>query len=280
MSRNWQLRRELWQMPAEGAVMGILNVTPDSFSDGGAYIDPKNAVCRAEEMVREGANVIDLGGESTRPGSSEVPPEEEIRRILPVLKELRRNVAWRISVDTRHVETARAALEAGADIINDVNGLRDPAMAKVCAQYGCGVVVMHMKGEPKTMQNAPVYEDVVAEVRAFFEERLACLTASGVNPACICWDPGLGFGKTTEHNLRILARLETLRVGDLPMMMALSRKRFLGDVLGDADKGRGTVPIVAASLYAAAHGADIHRVHEAGALVDALRMCHAAERMR
>ncbi len=267
-------------MPERGAVMGILNVTPDSFSDGGVYSDPQIALHRAEELVREGADVIDLGGESTRPGSSEVPPEEEIRRVLPVLKVLRSNADLRLSVDTRHAETARVALEAGADIINDVNGLRDPAMVQLCAEYGCGVVVMHMKGEPKTMQNEPVYKDVVVEVRAFFEERLERLTANGVNPACICWDPGLGFGKTTEHNLQLLAQLEKLRVGNLPMMMALSRKRFLGDVLGDAAKGRGTVPSVAMSLYAAAHGADIHRVHEAGALVDALTLCRAAEELR
>lgn len=267
-------------MPDRGAVMGILNVTPDSFSDGGEYIDPTRALCHAEQLVREGADVIDLGGESTRPGSSEVSPEEEIRRVLPVLKALRRKDDLRLSVDTRHAETARAVLEAGADIINDVNGLRDPAMAKVCAEYGCGVVVMHMKGEPKTMQDAPAYEDVVVEVREFFEGQLARLTEHGVNPACICWDPGLGFGKTTEHNLQLLARLEELRVGDLPMMMALSRKRFLGNILGDATKGRDMVSTVAMSLYAASHGADIHRVHEAGPLVNALTLRHAAEQMR
>ncbi|MCD7798125.1 MAG: dihydropteroate synthase [Akkermansiaceae bacterium] len=275
-TRIWRLRREVWRLPEEGAVMGILNVTPDSFSDGGAYPTAAAAAARAEAMLAEGADVIDIGGESTRPGAREVSPEEEMRRVLPVIRALRKAGGMRLSIDTRHPEVARAALEAGADIVNDVAGLRAPGMAELCAEYGCGVIVMHMKGEPETMQRAPAYADVAGEVRSFFEERLAALTACGINPDCICWDPGPGFGKTAAHNLRLLAELDALRVADRPIMSAISRKRFLGTLLNSPEKGRSALATVTLSLFAAARGADIHRVHEPGPLREALTLWQRA----
>lgn len=257
--------------------MGILNVTPDSFSDGGSHAGMEKALVHAGKLLEDGADVIDVGGESTRPGAVPVPEEVEIARVAPVIREIRRRWNVRISVDTRHAGVARAALEAGADIVNDVAGLRGDGMAKLCSEYGCGVVVMHMQGEPGTMQVAPRYDDVVGEVRAFFEERLAALLAAGVRRECICWDPGIGFGKTPEHNLELLSRLEEVRVDDLPLLMGLSRKRFLGAVLNDAAAGRGTVPTVAMSLYAGLHGAEVHRVHEVAPLRQALALWRACD---
>lgn len=277
-SRIWKLRREHWALPPGGAVMGILNVTPDSFSDGGSYTDLPAALLRADEMLAEGADIIDVGGESTRPGAAPVPPEEEIARVVPVIAALRaRHEGARLSIDTRHAQVARAALEAGADIVNDVAGLRGEGMLGVCAEYGCGIIVMHMQGEPGTMQQAPRYRDVVGEVRAFFEERLEACAASGIDPAAICWDPGIGFGKTVQHNLALIAHLEELRVAEAPMMMALSRKRFLGALLEDPAEGRTAAATVAMSLFARTRGAELHRVHEVGPLKKALALWNAAE---
>lgn len=278
--RAWLIGQERWVLPQGGAVMGILNVTPDSFSDGGSHAEVDEALVHAERLMEEGADVIDVGGESTRPGAAAVPEEVEMARVVPVIQEMRRRWRVRISVDTRHVRVARAALEAGADIVNDVEGLRAEGMAALCAEYGCGVVVMHMQGEPGTMQVAPCYGDVVDEVRAFFEERLAALLAAGVRRECVCWDPGIGFGKSLEHNLELLARLEEVRVEGLPLLMGLSRKRFLGTVLKDASAGRETVPTVAMSLYAGLHGAEIHRVHEVAPLRQALALWRACDAKR
>ena len=276
--RTWQLRRERWVLPQGGAVMGILNVTPDSFSDGGSYKSLDAAVRHARSMLEEGADIIDVGGESTRPGAAPVSMEEEMARVVPVIEALRAQFGpLRLSIDTRHAAVARAALEAGADIVNDVEGLRGEGMAELCARFGCGVIVMHMQGEPGTMQQAPCYNDVVAEVRSFFEERWETLTAAGIDPACLCWDPGIGFGKTVEHNLALVAHLESLRVAGLPLMMALSRKRFLGTVLGEAAAGREAGATVAMSLYARRCGADLHRVHEVQPLKRALALWNAAD---
>lgn len=278
--RTWLIGQERWVLPQGGAVMGILNVTPDSFSDGGSHAGADEALAHAERLMEEGADVIDVGGESTRPGADPVPEEVEVARVVPVIREMRRRWRVRISVDTRHTAVARAALEAGADIVNDVEGLCGEGMAALCAEYGCGVVVMHMQGEPGTMQVAPRYDDVVGEVRAFFVERLSALLSAGVRRECICWDPGIGFGKSLEHNLELLARLEEVRVDGLPLLMGLSRKRFLGAVLDDASAGRGTVPTVAMSLYAGLHGAEIHRVHEVAPLRQALNLWRACDERR
>lgn len=270
--RSWQLARECWQLPRLGAVMGILNVTPDSFSDGGLYAGVDAAVAHARQLVADGADIIDIGGESTRPGSCEVPVQEELQRVLPVVQALRAEFPQlRLSIDTRHAEVAQAALLAGADVVNDITGLADPAMRQVCAQHPCGVVLMHMQGTPRTMQLAPHYRDIVAEVRAFFEQRVALAVASGIALQRLCLDPGIGFGKTTEHNVALVRGLEQLRVQDLPILMALSRKRFLGDLLCDAAVAKESpLPTVVMSLLAADSGADMHRVHDVAALHQAL----------
>ncbi|MBQ8377425.1 MAG: dihydropteroate synthase [Akkermansia sp.] len=271
-SRIWQLARESWQLPAAGAIMGILNVTPDSFSDGGVHADVASAVAHARRMIDAGADMIDIGGESTRPGSAEVTVAEELDRVLPVVAALRAEFPHaRLSIDTRHAEVARATLLAGADVVNDITGLADPAMRQVCAALPCGVVLMHMQGEPGTMQQNPRYDDVVAEVRAFFETRVALAVADGIAPERICLDPGIGFGKTVEHNLSLIRHLESLRVRNLPMLMALSRKRFMGSLLGDAELPKlSPVPTVVMSLLSADRGADLHRVHDVAELKQAL----------
>lgn len=271
-ARTWQLARECWQLPPGGAVMGILNVTPDSFSDGGQHADTRSALEHARRMLGEGVDIIDIGGESTRPGSQEVTPDEEARRVLPVIEALRAEFpSARLSIDTRHAGVARAALLAGADVVNDITGLASPEMRRVCAELPCGVVLMHMQGEPGTMQQNPQYGDVVAEVRAFFEERVAAAAAAGISPQRICLDPGIGFGKTVEHNVCLIRHLESLRVNDLPLLMALSRKRFMGELLGDAGLPKvSALPTVTMSLLAADRGADLHRVHDVAALKQAL----------
>lgn len=277
MEMRWQLARECWEIPREGAIMGILNVTPDSFSDGGRFCTVEKAVQHAELLLREGADVIDIGGESTRPGASPVSTEDEQKRVLPVVRALRECYPRiRLSIDTRHAETARAALLAGADIINDITGLQSPAMQQVCAEIPCGIVLMHMQGTPATMQQMPHYEDVVGEIRRFFRQQMAIAEGLGIERRRICLDPGIGFGKTTEHNAEIIRRLAELCMEECPMMMALSRKRFLGELLGDAAAGKAdALPTVVMSLLAADRGAAIHRVHDVAALKKALRLRHA-----
>lgn len=272
--RSWQLARECWELPARGAVMGVLNVTPDSFSDGGLRVTVPAALEHARKLHEAGADIIDIGGESTRPGAQEVAVDEELRRVVPVIESIRAAFpTMRLSIDTRHAEVARAALLAGADVVNDITGLADPAMRRVCAEHPCGVVLMHMQGEPGTMQQRPQYTDVVAEVRAFFEQRVQLALDSGIALNRICLDPGIGFGKTTQHNLALIAGLESLRVHNLPMLMALSRKRFLGELVGDAAMARTSpLPTVAMSLQAADRGADMHRVHDVAELLAALRL--------
>lgn len=277
--RSWQLARELWQFSSRGAIMGILNVTPDSFSDGGLHDSLPAAIAHARELVEQGADIIDVGGESTRPGSAEVAVEEELRRTQPVIAALRAEFPkLRLSIDTRHAEVARAALQAGADVVNDITGLADAEMRCVCAEMPCGVVIMHMQGTPETMQKAPRYDDVVAEVRDFFAARVALAVASGIAPERICLDPGIGFGKTRAHNLALIRNLESLRVQNLPMLMALSRKRFLGEILGEGALPReNPLPTVVMSLLAAARGADMHRVHDVAPLRHALTLNAALE---
>lgn len=272
--RSWQLARECWQLPRGGAIMGILNVTPDSFSDGGRHAGVEAAVAHARQMWLRGADMIDIGGESTRPGSAEVDEAEELSRVLPVIETLRsKHPEMRLSIDTRHASVARAALLAGVDVVNDITGLTNPAMRAVCAEFPCGVVLMHMQGTPKTMQIAPHYDDVVAEVRDFFEQQVALAEADGIAQDRICLDPGIGFGKSLEHNLALIQHLETLRVQQLPLLMALSRKRFIGALWEDADFVRQSPwPTVVMSLMAAQSGADMHRVHDVAELRRALQL--------
>lgn len=254
--------------------MGVLNVTPDSFSDGGRYVDIASAMEHARLLLDSGADIIDIGGESTRPGAEEVPPEEELRRVLPVIEAIRREYpVARLSIDTRHSEVARAALIAGVDVVNDITGLSDASMRRVCAEMPCGVVLMHMQGTPETMQCNPWYTDILAEVRDFFDSRIALAVAEGIAPGRICLDPGIGFGKTLEHNICLIRDLEALRLYDMPILMALSRKRFLGAILGDAELAKtSALPTVAMSILAAEHGADMHRVHDVAELKQALAL--------
>ena len=243
-------------------IMGILNVTPDSFSDGGRFLSPDAAVERALAMEKEGADIIDVGGESARPGADPVPVEEELRRVLPVLERLRGKLRIPISIDTTKAEVAEAALRAGASIVNDISALRfDPAMAPLVAKFGAGLVLMHMLGTPKTMQQAPHYEDVVTEVRDFLAERAQYAQSQGIPREAIAVDPGIGFGKTVEHNLELLRRLPELVELGFPVLVGPSRKSFIGAILGLGVEERleGTL---AACAVAVVRGADILRVHD------------------
>jgi dihydropteroate synthase len=273
---RWKTACSRLERGHRGIIMGILNVTPDSFSDGGRHGSLDRALEHARRMIGEGAEIIDVGGESTRPGAAEVTVDEEIARTRPVVAALRAEWDGLISIDTMKAPVAAAALEAGADIVNDVSGLTaDPAMAEVCAEGGCGVVVMHMQGDPRTMQLAPRYEDVVAEVRGFFEERLAALVAAGIDPEAICFDPGIGFGKSVDHNLALLRALPDLGVGGRPLLLGVSRKSFIGKILGSTDLADRAWPTVAITARAREAGVMIHRVHDVKPNVEALRMTEA-----
>lgn len=271
----WRTRDRSLDLADRGQIMGILNVTPDSFSDGGRHHRPRAALARARAMIAEGAGIIDVGGESTRPGAAPVAADEEAARVLPVIEALRAEWDGPISIDTMKAEVARAALEAGADIVNDVTGLRDPAMVALAAETACGVVVMHMRGEPRTMQADPRYDDVVAEVRAFFDSRLAALTAAGIDPEAIVFDPGIGFGKTLEHNLALLRGLCALQTAGRPLVIGLSRKSFIGRLLDSPDPAARDWPTAALTAWTRESGARIHRVHDVRPNADALRMVEA-----
>lgn len=256
--------------------MGILNVTPDSFSDGGSHCDLESALSHARKMIAEGAAMIDIGGESTRPGSLPVSAEDEVARTAPVVAALRAEWDGLISIDTSKASVAQAAIDAGADIVNDVSGLRhDPDMPAVCAESGCGVIVMHMQGEPRTMQTAPHYDDVVADVRAFFEEREISLVQSGIDPETLCFDPGIGFGKTLVHNLELLRNLENLSPGGRPLLLGISRKSFIGKILGSDDLTIRDWPTAAITARTREQGVMLHRVHDVRPNAEALRMIEA-----
>ena len=260
------------------AVVGVLNITPDSFSDGGAHVDPAVAVAAARRMVDEGAALVDVGGESTRPGSHGVTTHEELRRVVPVLEQIAGELP--VSIDTAKAEVARRALELGAILVNDVTALRgDPELAGVVAEHGAYLCLMHMRGEPRTMQDDPRYDDVVADVKRFLEERLAFATASGIAEERIALDPGIGFGKTVDHNLELLARLDELTALGRPILVGASRKRFLGRVLGDPEALTGPATAsVAAALVAYQRGASLFRVHDVREHVEALAAAAAHER--
>lgn len=257
--------------------MGVLNITPDSFSDGGRFWRGAPDLPRirdtAERMLAAGAALLDVGGESTRPGADAVDEAEECRRVLPVVEALA-DLDTIISVDTRKSGVARRAAEAGARLLNDVSGFRDPAMIEVLARTGMAGCIMHMRGEPRTMQETPVYADVLAEVRAFFAERVAACQAAGVPADRLVLDPGFGFGKTLAHNVHLLRELERLRIGALPIMVGLSRKRMIGALTG-RDLPQRMIGSVAAALLAAERGADIVRVHDVAETADALRILEA-----
>jgi len=255
--------------------MGVLNVTPDSFSDGGRFLEPAAAIHRAQQMIQEGADILDVGGESTRPGAVPVTEEEELRRVLPVLQGLAGKVAVPISIDTMKVGVARAALAAGASIVNDVaaNG-QDQAMWELVAQTGAGYVCMHMLGRPPTMQVNPVYTHVVAEVKAFFGERFDRLRSCGVQSEQIIFDPGIGFGKTIEHNLALLRALTEFARLDRPLLLGVSRKSFLARLAGGAEQTR-LAPGLACACMAVAAGVRLIRTHDVVETVQAIRVTEA-----
>jgi dihydropteroate synthase len=270
---SWKCRGQTLTLGQRTLVMGILNVTPDSFSDGGEYTDPGAAVEHALEMVQQGADIIDIGGESTRPGAEAVAEEEEIRRTIPVIREIRSRSDVPISIDTMKSAVAAEAIAAGADIINDVSAFEaDTGLPAVAAESGAGVILMHMRGTPRTMQNDPVYEDVVAEVCEYLEARIGLALEQGISREQIVTDPGIGFGKKLEHNLELLRCLPRLHDSCGPLLVGASRKSFIGQVTGQeeaADRLAGSLGVAA---WAAANGAHILRVHDVLDTCDVCRL--------
>jgi len=257
-------------------VMGILNTTPDSFSDGGQFNSSETAINHALKMIQEGADIIDVGGESTRPGAAAVSVEDEMERVVPVIKALREQSDVCISIDTSKPEVMRAAVRAGASLVNDVNGLREIGALEVCAELDVPVCVMHMQGEPRTMQESPCYDDVLEDVKSFLQERInECVTA-GIRQENIIIDPGFGFGKTLQHNLQLLQQLDEFEVLGMPVLVGLSRKSMLGLIL-DSPVEQRLHASVAAAVLAWTKGAKIFRVHDVKPTVDALKVCVAVQ---
>ncbi len=259
-------------------IMGVVNVTPDSFYDGGRFGDPGAAVEHAARLIEEGADLLDIGAESSRPGSDPIAPEEELRRLLPVVKQLGRRVSVPLSVDTTKAAVAERALDEGATLINDITALRgDPHMGALVAKTGAGVVLMHMQGNPKTMQQAPRYADVIGEVARFLADRMQAALDIGMDPKQILLDPGIGFGKNLDHNLAILAHLEAFVTLGRPILVGVSRKAFIGQVLDRPVEDRllGTAAAVALAVF---QGARVLRVHDVAAMRDVVRMAEAIKR--
>jgi dihydropteroate synthase len=262
-------------------IMGILNVTPDSFSDGGQYFDKSAAIKRAIQMVEDGADIIDIGGESTRPGSQPLAIEEELRRTLPVIEALTKEINAPISIDTYKSEVAKRALDAGAAMVNDISGLRfDPEMPKVVSAYKVPVVIMHIKGTPKDMQKNPVYEALIPEIMDYLRESIKSAKESGIAEDMIIIDPGIGFGKTFEHNLEIIHNLYNFTLLEKPVLVGLSRKAFIGKILGDVPAGErleGTASAIAISII---NGANIIRVHDVKEMAKVAKVANAVKSMK
>ena len=272
---EWHVRDRVLYPGRAALVMGIVNVTPDSFSDGGRHAAAAAAVAHGLELVRQGADLLDIGGESTRPGAEPIGLDEELRRILPVVRDLATRTDVPLSIDTYKAETARQALASGAHVVNDVTALGDPDMAEVVRESGAGLVLMHMQGTPQTMQANPVYDDVVADVARFLEARLQAAEDVGIAGSRVVLDPGVGFGKTAEHNLELLARLVELQRLGRPVCLGVSRKGFLGGLLGRPVTER-LAGSLAAICHALAHGAaQIIRVHDVAETRDAVRLFRA-----
>jgi dihydropteroate synthase len=273
---SWLIRDKYYETSRRGMIMGIVNVTPDSFSDGGRYFDVARAVQHGVEMIRQGADILDIGGESTRPGAEPVSAEEELRRVLPVIGALRAESRVLISIDTSKASVAEAAMKAGADIINDVSGLvYDPHMMDVARETKAGIVLMHMKGEPRTMQANPTYVDVVLEVGAFFEGRMRGLEQAGIDIRRVILDPGIGFGKNLEHNLALLRALPDLRVRFRPLLLGVSRKSMISSLIGSDKLEDRAWPTVALTSYARERGVGVMRVHDVKFNLEAMRMTEA-----
>lgn len=272
----WRTSRRVFDLTNRGVIMGVINVTPDSFSDGGAFDDVESAVAHGLRLVEEGAEILDIGGESTRPGSEPVPAAEEMRRVVPVIERLAGRTPVALSVDTSKAEVARAAMQAGAEIINDVTALRgDDAMAKVAAETGAAVVLMHMRGTPRTMQKDPHYTDAVREVHDFLAERLTAARGAGIGGEHLAVDPGIGFGKTVEHNLQLIASLGAFADLGCPVVLGVSRKSFLAVAAGCESIADRDAPTVALTSLGRELGARIFRVHAVRPNAEALRMTEA-----
>jgi len=273
--RSWMCRNRAISLERAPLLMGIVNVTPDSFSDGGLHLCARDAIAHGLKLAEDGADILDIGGESTRPGAEDVPAAEEAARVVPVIEELARLVEIPISIDTRKASVAASAMDAGACIINDVSALaHDPAMPGLARDRGAGVVLMHMRGNPRTMQNAPEYGDVVEEVAVYLGGRIDALEKQGLGRETICVDPGIGFGKTLEHNLDLLANLGRFRALGCPLLIGLSRKSFLGS-LTRRPVGNRLAGSLAAAAWCAACGADILRVHDVAETGDAMAVISA-----
>lgn len=272
MSSIWQYRDGSFQLDARTLVMGVLNITPDSFSDGGVFLAPPKALEQARRMVADGADIIDIGGESTRPGAQPVSADEECARVIPVIEQLARELQTPISIDTRKPHVAAAALAAGAHIVNDVAGMGEPGMAEVVKQYRAGLVIMHMQGTPQTMQREPAYEDVLAEVGAFLRARVNAALAEHIAAEAIVVDPGIGFGKTLEHNLALLRNLPELeRAAGRPLLIGVSRKRMIGAITG-RDVDDRLAGSLGAAAFAVLRGARIIRAHDVKETCDLLKV--------
>ena len=276
----WRCRDHEFPLGERTLVMGIVNVTPDSFSDGGLHPGADDAVAHGLRLAAEGADILDIGGESTRPGSDPVPPDEELERILPVVAGLREAApaGVALSVDTRRPQVAQAAIDAGASIVNDVTAAADPAMLEVARDAGAGLVLMHMLGEPKTMQDDPTYVDVVAEVRDFLARRLGAAVAAGLERDRLCVDPGIGFGKTLAHNLALLHDIEAFEQLRVPVLVGASRKGFIGQLTGVDDPAERVEGTAGAVAWCAAHGVDVVRVHDVLQMARVVRVVDAIAR--
>ncbi|HYY35229.1 MAG TPA: dihydropteroate synthase [Candidatus Binatia bacterium] len=271
--RLWKIGDRIFDLSRQGLIMGVLNVTPDSFSDGGNFLDAENAVEHGLRMAADGAHIVDIGGESTRPGAEPVSAEEELRRVIPVIEQLRRKTEVIIPIDTSKAEVARAAIRAGASIVNDVTaGRGDEEMMPLIAETKSAFIIIHMQGIPQTMQIAPQYTNVVLEVADFFRQQYARAIVYTIDTMAIAFDPGIGFGKTLEHNLELLAQLEQLRVHDRPIVIGVSRKSFLGKLINSAQISDRLAPAVALTSLLRARGADVLRVHDVKENVNALKV--------
>jgi dihydropteroate synthase len=274
--RLWKIGDKVVDLSKTGMIMGVLNVTPDSFSDGGEFFAAEEAIGSGIKMASEGADIIDVGGESTRPGAELVSVKEELRRVIPVIEKLGAEIDISISIDTSKSEVANAALDAGASVINDVTaGRGDEKMLSLAAKRKAAIVLMHMQGEPRTMQINPHYEDVVTEVADFFRQQYTRALECGVDPMAIAFDPGIGFGKTLEHNLTLLKNLERLHVHDRPLVVGVSRKSFLGKLLNSSETTERAAPTIALTGILRGRGADVLRVHDVKENVAALRAAEA-----
>ena len=270
-----KIRRHRFDLSKKPLVMGVLNVTPDSFADGGKYFDIQLACSKALKIEKEGADILDIGGESTRPGSFPVSVDEEISRVIPVIKRLKNKLKIPISVDTSKYEVARQSLKEGACIVNDVSGLHgDRRLAGLCAEYSAAIIIMHMKGRPRTMQKRPFYDNLLKEIREYLKEGIATALSAGIRKESIVIDPGVGFGKTVKHNLSVIKNIDYFKQTGYPLLIGISRKSFLGHITG-LDTRERLIPTIAANALAVYCGANIIRVHDVKESIAALKIAHS-----